>query len=526
MLAAVYARYSSSRQRESSIEDQQRNCATRAAQEGLTVVEQYADRRITGARADRPGYQRMLAAAMSGQFQVLLVDDLSRLSRDAVETESTIRRLEFQNIRVIGVSDGYDSTQSSRKLNRGMRGLINEVYLDDLREKTHRGLTGRALAKLSAGGRPYGYRSISRAEGVQWEPDPDTAPVVVGIFERYVNGKSPRAIAAELNARGIPSPRGGTWAYTAINPTDKGGILANEVYLGRVVWNRTRWVKDPDTGIRKRLERPQSDWIVYEDDSLRIVPQTLWAAAQTRWAQVRHERNESTGKATGHKSYPLSGLLYCATCGGRLVMLNATSYGCATHKNRGTCPERRTIRREYLELSMMRALADEILSPAGIERFVERIKRQWEEASKGADTAELERTLRKTQGTIDNIVGAIAAGTFSPSLQQALEQAERQKVEIEGELERVKRATRLPELDRGQIERVFVDTITRLPEILRADPDQARETFRHLTGGRIVLVWDGEGPKAEFHLTYPAFGLETVGSGGPLCSVSILPRVA
>lgn len=144
-------------------------------------------------------------------------------------------------MRVIGVCDGYDSEMSERKLTRGMRALINEVYLDDLRDKVHRGLTGLALKGMSAGGRPYGYRSIQTTDGVQWAVAPEQAKVVLEIFESYAAGQSPRSIAAELNRRSVRGIRGGTWAFSALygHPQKGTGILRNEVYIGKRTWNKT-----------------------------------------------------------------------------------------------------------------------------------------------------------------------------------------------------------------------------------------------------------------------------------------------
>lgn len=118
------------------------------------------DQAATGSCADRAGYQEMLADAKARQFDVWLVDDMSRLSRVHVEAESTFRRLEHWGVCVISASDGYDSRAASRKVHRTVKNLMNEVYLDDLAERTHRGLEGQARAGNNAGGRAYGYRSV------------------------------------------------------------------------------------------------------------------------------------------------------------------------------------------------------------------------------------------------------------------------------------------------------------------------------------------------------------------------------
>lgn len=144
MKAAIYVRYSCENQRAASIEDQARNCRRRADVEGWDVVGEFADAAMSGSDSNRPQYQAMIATAMRREFDVLLLDDLSRLTRDSVEQEQTIRRLEFHGLRIVATSDGYDSLSRARKVHRGVKGLMNEIFLDDLRDKTHRGLSGQA----------------------------------------------------------------------------------------------------------------------------------------------------------------------------------------------------------------------------------------------------------------------------------------------------------------------------------------------------------------------------------------------
>src|SRR5690606_33616128 len=258
---AAYARYSSDAQREASLEDQLRNCRQYAARMGWPEPVVYTDAAVSGARNDRPGYLRLLADAP--RFDVILVDDLTRLSRDSVEATKATRRLTFAGVRVIGVSDGLDTGRKGHKAEVGLRGLMGELYLDDLREKTHRGLMGRALDGASAGGLPYGYRVSATG---QREIREDQAEIVRRIYAEYLAGRSPREIVAGLNRDRVPSPRGRTWAASAVaGDVRRGiGILANPIYAGRQVWNRSRWVKHPDTGRRVRQERPQSEWVVTE----------------------------------------------------------------------------------------------------------------------------------------------------------------------------------------------------------------------------------------------------------------------
>ncbi len=360
----MYARFSTEKQSRASVEDQFRICERAAEREGLTVVSRFSDSAISGSRSDRPGYQQLSAAAARREFEVLLVDDLSRLSRDQVESERLIRRLEFSGTRILAVSDGYDSRNKARKIQRGVKGLMNEMYLDDLKAKTHRGQEGKALRGFWAGGKPYGYKLVRVKDpvrrdaygeplviGTNLQIDPDTSAVVIEIFRRYADGWSPRAIADELNMRRIASP-GSAWHNRKVRRVAgwQGSciksMLANELYRGECVWNHTQWTKDPDTGQRRVIERPQSEWVKASRPELRIVSEMLWQGVEARHRQaaalganVREVIKRSGHRAGRGPAYLFSSLLKCGLCGVPMVIAGGQgkykSYGCSTRREGG-----------------------------------------------------------------------------------------------------------------------------------------------------------------------------------------------
>ncbi|AEK62829.1 site-specific recombinase [Collimonas fungivorans Ter331] len=130
-------------------------------------------------------------------------------------------------IRIICVSDGYDSKHSARKIMRGVRGLINELYLDDLRHKTHRGQVGQVERGFVAGGKSYGYDLVKSEEGSRYLVNEAQVKWVRWIFEHYAAGDSVQHMAHELNRLGVLSPRDGTWAVSALygSPIKGSGIL-------------------------------------------------------------------------------------------------------------------------------------------------------------------------------------------------------------------------------------------------------------------------------------------------------------
>lgn len=286
MNAVIYARYSSDKQRETSIDDQIRLSRQRATLENIAVGQVFRDEGISGMTSitERPGAAAMMEAAKARQFDVLIIEGLDRLARDRVDQEVAVRLLEYWGVNIIGVADGYNSDSSGRKLHRGMRGIINEMYIDDLRHKTHRGLTGQVHRGFVAGAAPYGYRLVKEEAGSRFEIAEDQAKVVREIFERFAAGCSFKTIIYDLNKRGIPSPRGGQWKLSSIAGTKKtsSGLLHNEIYRGRFIWNRSQWITSPETGKRTRLPRPESEWVIQERPELIIISDELWNAADQR----------------------------------------------------------------------------------------------------------------------------------------------------------------------------------------------------------------------------------------------------
>jgi site-specific DNA recombinase len=142
---AIYARYSSDLQSPTSIEDQHQLCRAYAERRGWAVASLFEDAALSGFGIEyRPGYQQLLAAALASPaaFEVVLIEDLSRLTRDMAELLRVTTRLRLKGVELVGVSDGIATSQQGAKMHVAVKGLINELYLDDLRDKTHRGLSG------------------------------------------------------------------------------------------------------------------------------------------------------------------------------------------------------------------------------------------------------------------------------------------------------------------------------------------------------------------------------------------------
>ena len=490
--AAIYARFSTDRQRETSLDDQVRVCQARSDLLDIPVSILHHDDGVSGSTpvAARPGGARLLADAMAGRFDVLIVEGLDRLSRDQVEQERTVRRLEHRGIRIIGVADGYDSEAAGRKIHRTMRGLINEIYLDDLRHKTHRGLAGQIARGGHAGGLAYGYRSVPAGGVHRLEVVAEQAEMVCWIFARYAEGWSCQRIAADLNTRGVRTARGGTWAVSALygSPNKGSGVLNNELYIGRLIWNRSQWVKDPDTGKRTRIDRPRDEWHIEERPELRIVSDEQWAAVR-----VRMGRPTGQGGSAGHGKQPrtlFGGLLRCGHCGGAVVATSGRHYGCAARKDRGAAVcEGVQARRDKVDARLLEAIREDMLSPASMAALHDAVREALAEHRRAA--AEREREARKRVEDLDaeiaRLVDAIAAVGISPALQARLQQAEAERAAVSESVSADAYADTLA----GSVQR-YRKKLADLESALPNDVDRARELIRSMIGPSEMVAREGQ----------------------------------
>lgn len=484
MRAAIYARYSSDKQHESSIADQFSICHARAEREGWQVAFTHSDQAISGSTSvsSRPGGAALLADALAGRFQVLLLEGLDRLSRDQVEQESIVRRLEHRGIRLIGLADGYDSQLAARKVMRGVRGLINELYLDDLRHKTQRGMHGQFERGYVAGGKSYGYRMVRDDHGSRYEIDEQQAHWVRWIFEQAAAGSTIRAIVYELNQRGVPSSRGSTWAVSAIygSPVKGSGILNNPLYAGRYIWNRSQWLKDPDTGKRTRMERPRNEWRVKDVPELRIVAEDIWLRVRDRIDEGRDERGRK--RACRPSTTLLGGLMRCPHCGGPIIALSNLRYGCGRSHDRGPteCPGF-SISRKLAERRLLTVVREDLLSPAAAREFERAFSLQLQSQTGTPPRHHaVQQRIAELAEEIKNLVDAISRMGISTAIALRLQTAEREQAGLERQLREIEKAgSVLPNIS-GTFRRMLIN----LGDALRSDSVQGRaalnEIFEHI----------------------------------------------
>lgn len=439
MRVGIYARYSSDRQSDTSLRDQIRLCQALAQRRSWTIVEVYEDAAASGALRMRKGYQTLLTDALSGKFDVVLAESLDRLNRDLEETARLYKRLKFVNVGIVTLSEGPIS-----EVHVSISGLMGEMYLKNLGEKTRRGLEGRVLAGKSGGGCCYGYDVVgidANGKHVTGERKVNEAEaqIVREIFHRFAGGEGPRAIARALNERGVPGPSGRPWGDTTIRGHAKKGtgVLNNTTYIGRPCWGRQRYIKDPTSGRRvARLNSPGTE-IVVEAPHLRIVDQQLWEAVKARQAEV------SRPLSNPHSTVPLndlhrprfllSGLLVCGVCGGGYTITAKDRYGCARRSRQGTCPNNRGIQRQELERRILDALQSSLVTPDLIAEFVSEYQAEWNrlQGERRIAASERERRLADIKRKLSKIVEAIERGIITPTTKERLEALEAEKAQLE-----------------------------------------------------------------------------------------------
>ena len=438
MRAAIYARYSSDLQSETSIDDQVRLCRERAEHDGMTVTEVYSDYAISGGTlSNRPGMLALMDAAKQSKFDVVIAEALDRISRDQEDIAAIYKRLSHAEIKIVTLSEG-----EINELHVGLKGTMNALFLKDLAIKTKRGQRGRVEAGKIPGGNSYGYNIIRQLkdDGTvttgEREINVEHAAIIKCIFEEYAACKSPRKIAAALNAECIPSPRGGQWNASTINGSRqrRNGILNNELYLGRITYNRQRFIKDPETGKRRSRLNPEHEWVVTDVPHLRIIDDDVWNRVQA----IKARYTSKVGNKRQTKKRLLTGLIKCGSCGGSMTIVNRERYSCSAKRERGTCDSPVGITVSELEDRVLTGLKDILLGNEDlIQVFVSEFKAEVIRLRKQRGNLErqTQKGLNKVNAGIKRCLTFITGGDGDPGLvRDELKSLEDRKRDLERQM--------------------------------------------------------------------------------------------
>lgn len=458
MKAAIYARYSSENQSEKSIDDQVRVCKNYCKEHEIIVNEEhvYVDEAISGSLVNRPSLQALEKAAENKEFEAVVVDDLSRLSRSNHQMLTLVLKFNYLQVKIISVADGICTDDENSKLGIQIRGLVNELYLDDLRKKTMRGLEGQKLRGFSTGEKVYGYMSKpvgeiklnrkgqAKYEGMVHKINPDEVEIIKRIFMEFAEGKSIQKIAIRLNEDKVPTKKNmrGGWNVSTIS-----GILNNQKYIGVWNWRKYKNVRDPMTGKKKAILRPKNEQIPIFREDLVIIAKELWDKAQNRLKETRGEfptgPKESSPRMPKHyvqtnPNHLFSGLMKCNVCGGAIVLISGKGsgyYGCYNAR-RKTCRNTLLVPLKKIEGTIIPKLVNEIITPGNLEYIYKNVEKT---AAEGLNEVPVllegkRGQLEKIQQEIHNYLNFIKMGNFSKTVSEALAEAEKKHEGLQQEI--------------------------------------------------------------------------------------------
>ncbi len=390
--AVVYARYSSHRQGEQSVEGQLAAARSYAQARGYQIIHEYVDRAMTGKNDERDEFQRMLSDCAKKQFSVIIVWKVDRFGRNREEITFNKYRAKKNGVRVEYVAENMGDGPESVILESVLEGMA-EYYSLQLSQNIRRGNRENAKKCKFAGGRvPLGYKLSSDQHFVI---DPDAAPLVRRIYAMYAEGQTIPEIIGQLNKEGLHTGMGRTFTKNSLRT-----ILKNEKYIGVFLWK-------PGTEEEIRIEDGVPT-IVDKDIYYRVqkLLQANKAAPAAKWSKAE---------------YLLTNKLFCGCCGARAIGESGTGksgatynyYLCSNRKNhkRETGCTSKAIRQDWIEPYVLDQAQRLIMDDETVSYIVETVWEYYTRQEKQNDTlATLRSQLAETENGINNLMRAIEAG--------------------------------------------------------------------------------------------------------------------
>ncbi len=503
-------------ERTSSVDDQRLFAERYGERHGFDIVAFHGDDGITGATMERPGLQRVLALITTGKVKILIIEDVDRLSRDAEHLMHMVKLFRLYQVTVHTVVAGKVDD-----LVLGFKAIIGEQQRMRIAYTTRRGLKGKAMRGGATGGRVLGYHReiVGQDEGGRKDDrlaiDEVQAELVRRIFRLYADGWSLKQICKTLNAEGISSPRArergkynaGVWNPSTLSGdvTLGEGILNNELYIGRRIFNRRTWVEVPNErrGFSRRPRiNPEANWIIRDEPDLRIIDDALWDQVKAQQIEARAARDvkfKLTGNPLSGAKRPthlLSGLVICGACGAPFLATGAGRWRCKGHRT-GGC-ENGSITTRELETRALAGIRGRLLTPEVIRRFAVALQQELAGASHvgDADRIRAETDLADTRARITKLVAHIEKDDDAPrSLTARLKELEAD----EHRLEQIAAATSPSQVVRlpANYEALYVRAIADLDSHLASnDAAVVRQTIRPLIERIVVQPGSARGGKS------------------------------
>lgn len=449
------------------------------------VAEVYIDDGYSGKDLDRPAVRRMLSEIESGD--VIVVYRLDRLTRSVTDLDQLLRDLDSVEAKFASATESFNTTTAMGRFFIMLVALLAQWERENLGERVRMGMSRMVQeGKRPGGSVPFGYDAV----GDKLIVNPSEAAIVRRMFDRYMAGDGLRAIAILLNEAGARTKTGGEWSNIGVRY-----VLRNPIVTGRIAWQRVR-VNTP-SGNRSPI-----------GDETQIVEgehEAIIDAATFERVQRIMSRRSSIPPRFVRSSYPLTGVLYCADCGGRMGGRTYRKkpggrghskdgtvyryYRCLNSIKKGTCTGRHS-NADEIEKAFV-DMIDAQLSPEQLDVAVQRAEIA-ADAGKGEE-AELRKELATLSGRRRRIMDAYENGAFDVTdLQERLEPVRRREEAINSELAQM--GARLP------VEADWLrESLRELPSIWsEATPEEKKELVHALF--RKIVVRRNEITEVELNL--------------------------
>ena len=403
----IYARYSSDKQTEQSIDGQLRECYSYAERNNYAVVGEYIDRALTGTTDKRPEFLRMIEDSKKQIFNYILVYQLDRFARNRYDSAIYKSKLTKNGVRVISARENI-TDDASGVLVEGMLESMTEYYSKELSQKTKRGMKESILKGNWTGGYiPYGYDVVDKKLVINEKE----AQIVKKIFESVLQNIKFKTIVKKLNYLGYRT---------------KTNKSFTENYISRLLKNR-KYIGELSQTYKSEEKIPQ----IIDEDTFNLVNNKLKAF------------RGKNARAKAEEPYYLSGKLYCGCCNELMIADSGTNhagvvykyYKCSKRKKRTGIWKKSTIRKEYLEEKIIDKTITDILKPEIIEEIALNVTNNFNKAlQENLEVKSMEKQINAVSKKIENIMAAIEQGIITVTTKEKLMQLESEKTDLETKL--------------------------------------------------------------------------------------------
>ena len=508
-VAAIYSRKSTD---QTGVADDQRSVTRQvehakdyATMKAWRVDDQfvYVDDNVSGAEfANRPGFVRMMAALKPrAPFDVLIMSEESRLGRESIETAFALKQLVQADVRVFFYLEDRERTLDSPtdKIMMSLTAFADELEREKARQRTYDAMLAKAKAGHVTGGRVFGYDNVRVNSHVERRINDTEAATVRRIFELCGAGNGYTRIAKALNAEGAPTPRPQQGRPAGWAPTSIKEVLDRRLYIGEVVWNKTR--KRDRWGQHRTSDRPESEWLRQSAPALRIVSEPIWNAAQSRLAAIR-SRLDTTGRRRRdvESRYLLSGFARCGLCGGSFFPVSRSHgkqrrffYACGAHYKRGphVCENALVQSMEQIDDAVLRAIGGDVLRPAVIMAIVDGVIAKLSPTSRKRTIARHRKDLAQVDRETTNLTKAIAAGGPIDPLVAELKACQERRDGLVSAIDAAE-GVDLRRFDRKAIERTVRQELTQWRSLLTGNVGDGRQLLREVLVGPLTFTPEGD----------------------------------